>query len=634
MLLIPVAFFAIVEAGLRLSGFGESYPLFVPVEGKPDFLYQNRDVARRYFTRVDNVPTSLADFFEKEKSADTYRIFVQGGSSGAGFPFYYGGAFSRMLEHRLIQTFPDRHIEVVNTSMAAVNSYTLLDLVDEILEQKPDAVLVYAGHNEYYGALGVGSTESLGRSPWLVRTYLALNDLRTVQALRKGFASLASATQKRKAGEQPSGNLMQQMIGNQTIPYGSSDYIAGLDQFHSNLSRMLARYREHGVPVFVATVASNERDHKPFVTGFMPETDRSAWQSAYDAGLEAAQQGDLAATVASFDEAIAIDSLNADAFYAKGRLLERARRYDEARAALVQAKDRDELRFRASEDINQIIRELSLHYGARVVEVREALSAESPGGIVGGNLMTEHLHPNVQGYFLMADAFYQAIKEEGLIGSWENAVPRDAARREVLLTPVDSLVGIYRIRQLMAGWPFQPPGVTKKWDEGIDTTETAAKIALRLTRGETSWREANEALRRHLEQSGNYHGALQAALAHLQEYPFIPSPYLVVGNILMKQHRYDEALVYFEAGNDVEETAAGHRMIGSILLQRGRRDEAVPHLERAVALDPEDAVALYNLSGAYALEENYDSARRTAHRLLELHPNHQQARQLLTSLPN
>ena len=29
--------------------------------------------------------------------------------------------------------------------------------------QEPDAVLIYAGHNEYYGALGVGSTESLGR---------------------------------------------------------------------------------------------------------------------------------------------------------------------------------------------------------------------------------------------------------------------------------------------------------------------------------------------------------------------------------------------------------------------------------------------------------------------------------------
>lgn len=633
MLLIPIAFFAMAEAGLRLAGFGETYPLFISVAGKPDYLYQNRDVARRYFTHIENVPTSLTDFFEAEKGADTYRIFVQGGSSGAGFPYYYGGAFSRMLEQRLMQTFPGRHIEVVNTSMAAVNSYTLLDLVDEILEQKPDAVLIYAGHNEYYGALGVGSTETVGRNPWLVRSYLALNDLRIVQALRKGFASIAAIRQNRTSGERPSGNLMQRMIGNQTIPYGSPDYRDGLRQFESNLSRILARYRQHGVPVIIGTVASNERDHEPFETGFLSQTDRAAWQAAYDAGMQSGKEGDLSAAIAHFDEAIAIDSLNAQAFYARGRLLETAGRHDEARAALVAAKDRDELRFRASEDVNDVIRATAAREGAHVADVRQALSDASQNGIIGSSLMTEHLHPNVEGYFVIADAYYEAFRDQEMIGDWSKAIPRQVARSEVLLTPVDSLVGTYRIRQLMAKWPFQPPGVTKKWDDGIDAADPVAKIALRLVQGETTWAEANEALRRHLEATGDYHGALKAALAHLQEYPFISSPYLVAGNLLIKQQRYEEALVYFEAGNDVEETAVGHRMIGSILLQRGDRTQAMHHLERAVALDPHDHTALYNLSGAYALEKEYGKARRTVSRLLEIKPDHQDGRRLLASLP-
>ncbi len=201
MFLIPVAFFAVVEGALRVFGFGAAYPLFVPVDGRPEYLYQNRDVARRYFTHVENVPSSLADFFEAEKDSSTFRIFVQGGSSGAGFPFYYGGSFSRMLEQRLIQTFPARHIEVVNTSMAAVNSYTLADFADEILVQQPDAVLIYAGHNEYYGALGVGSSESVGGSPLLIRTYLALSDLRLTQALRRLIAWTAQAAAGRTRGE-------------------------------------------------------------------------------------------------------------------------------------------------------------------------------------------------------------------------------------------------------------------------------------------------------------------------------------------------------------------------------------------------------------------------------------------------
>jgi tetratricopeptide (TPR) repeat protein len=633
MLAIPFLFFGMTEGLLRLSGFGDSYPLFVPVQTKPEFLYQNRDVARRYFTHIENVPSSLTDFFEAEKDSSTYRIFVQGGSSGAGFPYYYGGAFSRMLEQRLIQTFPDRHIEVVNTSMAAVNSYTLLDLVDEILEQKPDAVLIYAGHNEYYGALGVGSSESLGRFPWLVRSYLALADLRIVQALRSGLAWVTSLTRETSSGDVPSGNLMQRMIGNQTIPYGSPEYHSGLRQFRSNLSRILTRYRQHDVPVLIGTLASNERDHEPFSTGFAPNTDEIAWQAAYDAGLEAARQGDAARALAQLDRAIEIDSLNADAFYARGRMLENVGRFDDARRDYIAAKDRDELRFRASEDINDIIKEEAARHRAHVVDIRLALSDASPNGIIGSNAMVEHLHPNVEGYFLIADAYYEALRERKLIGDWSTSIPKHTARSEILLTPVDSLVGVFRIYQLMAGWPFQPPGVTASWADSIDTADPVAKIALALVQDEINWQEANESLLRYFEQTGDYHRALQAALARIQEYPFVSSPYLAAGNILMKQRRYDEALVYFTEGNDVEETAAGHRMIGSILLQRGDRSVALPHLERAVAMDPRDLPALYNLSGAYALEAEFDKARQTVRRLLELEPDHRDGRRLLASLP-
>ena len=62
--------------------------------------------------------------------------------------------------------------------MAAINSYTLLDFMDEILEQSPDALLIYTGHNEYYGALGVGSEQSLGNSRWLIHTYLKLRSVK------------------------------------------------------------------------------------------------------------------------------------------------------------------------------------------------------------------------------------------------------------------------------------------------------------------------------------------------------------------------------------------------------------------------------------------------------------------------
>ena len=581
MALLPVLFFGLLEGGLRLAGYGEAYPLFVQAEGHPDYLYQSRDVARRYFYNAANPPTSLLDLFAAEKDSAAFRIFVQGGSSAAGFPFYYGGAFSRMLEQRLLQTFPGRPIEVINTAMAAVNSYTLLDLSDEILAQQPDAVLVYAGHNEYYGALGVGSSESLGGGV-LTRLYLRLRPLRTVQALRDGLGSLAGWMRGREQGQAPPATLMERMVGEQSIPYGSPLYWEGLAQFRANLSALLARYAAQGVPVFVGTLASNDRDHAPFVSGLAPETDAAAWQAH--------------------------------------------------RRAYVAARDRDQLRFRAPEAMNRIIREEAARHGATVVEVRAALEAASPGGVVGASLMLEHLHPNLDGYFRIADAFYEALRAAALIGPWTRPVSAQAARAEVLLTPVDSLVGVLRVRQLMAHWPFQPPGVVDPAFSRWQPSGPVEQLAYDLWRGDVTWAEANRQLQRYYAGRGDLHRALQAALARVQEYPLLAEPYLAAGNVLLRQQRLPEALTYFEAANDREETAAAQTMIGSILLQRGDREAAIARLQRALALDPRNQQALYNLSGAYALTGQTEQARATVLRLLAVAPEHRDGRRLLSSL--
>ena len=98
MLLVPVLFFVLLEVGLRLVGFGGSYPLFVEVQGHPEYLHQNPEVARRYFLHSEVLPAAQSDPFRKDKPEGTYRIFVQGGSTAAGFPYFRSGSPSRMLQ--------------------------------------------------------------------------------------------------------------------------------------------------------------------------------------------------------------------------------------------------------------------------------------------------------------------------------------------------------------------------------------------------------------------------------------------------------------------------------------------------------------------------------------------------------
>ena len=88
---------------------------------------------------------------------------------------------------------------------------------------------------------------------------------------------------------------MQLLAGDRRVPLESPLYERGLAQFRANLAAILSGYRARGVPVLIGTVVSNERDQPPFVTGFSPGTDTTAWWRPLprgDRGARARRQRD------------------------------------------------------------------------------------------------------------------------------------------------------------------------------------------------------------------------------------------------------------------------------------------------------------------------------------------------------
>ena len=167
-------------------------------------------------------------------------------------------AFTRILQRRLQDIFPNRLIEVINLGLTAVNSYTLLDFADELLEQKPDLVLIYAGHNEYYGALGVASMENGSIPHWLKILHLKFIHLRTYQLIQNGIGGFYRLIHPMTTDEAKA-TLMEKMVGKNLIPYHSKMYLDGLAQFSNNMSKLLEKMNEEHIPVIISDLVSNER---------------------------------------------------------------------------------------------------------------------------------------------------------------------------------------------------------------------------------------------------------------------------------------------------------------------------------------------------------------------------------------
>lgn len=72
-----------------------------------------------------------------------------------------------------------------------------------------------------------------------------------------------------------------------------------------------------------------------------------------------------------------------------------------------------------------------------------------------------------------------------------------------------------------------------------------------------------------------------------------------LGMLVLRQGKYIEALDLYERELAVEESHSPHRVIGMIHSYLGDQDSAITHLERAVALEPQDYEARAALAQAY-----------------------------------
>jgi len=581
---IPVLIFVFLEIGLRIGGYGGDQSLFKRSAGfGGGALYvPNPNFASRYFVNIKLVPTPSRDAFLVEKPDNSLRLFVLGESTTAGYPYGFNGMFSRVVRDALGDVLPSDTVEVINVATSAINSYTVFDQVGDILKYEPDGILIYLGHNEFYGALGIASTESLGAFPGFVRFYLKLQQMRTFLLLRDVMGSFMSLFSTNTG----SGTLMQQVVREQIIPFKSQTYDMGKRQFESNLSVILSRFKDAKVPVYISSVTSNIVDQPPFesiATDSMPAADE-----VFRHAQERLADGDTSAAVPLFK----------------------------------QARDLDALRFRATDEFNGVIRDAAQKYGAVYVPVAEAFEEASPGGLIGYNLMLEHLHPNDTGYHLMGRVFFETIAANGYFGrnpspekldSWENY------RHRMYLSDFDQRSVWHRLKLLMQAWPFVKEQ-SSDYRRSYVVSGTIDSTAFQFVNGDVSWERAKVALGTWYENTGQTELALTEYYGLMRDQPHNDSPMLFSARILLDRGDYTRALPLLERAYEISPSAYGTKMLGALEVDRGNLDRGIELLEKSLTLKSDDAQTTFNLSGAYALNGNIEKARELATRTESLNP--------------
>ncbi len=359
-LFIPFIVLFLLEISLRLFHYGYNPDLFIEYPSDHQYLFFNPEASKRYFADQAIATTGNIELFKKEKDENTIRIFVLGESTTIGYPYFHNASFHRWLQYRLARSFPDRNFEIINCSLTAVNSYTVLGFARQLPDYQPDAVLIYTGHNEYYGALGVGSTDRIGGNTYLVNALVWLRGLKLVQLMTNGYERIIRifGSKKAIAGK----TRMELMVADQQIPFGSDMFNRGISQFESNMDATLKCLNKHHIPVFISNLVSNEKDMKPFIS-IRPDSIRfPSFNQNFQTGSKALEQGNYADAAKYLEQAEQIYPSHAACNYDLGQLAYHRGDFRKAETFFSKAVDLDALRFRAPGRLNEIILKLCTKY--------------------------------------------------------------------------------------------------------------------------------------------------------------------------------------------------------------------------------------------------------------------------------
>ena len=355
---IPLVGLAAIEGGLRLCGWG-GYPSFFRLAGElpggAKVALVEPAASKPYFFANPTRPGYAEETnFLMPKPPGIVRIFIVGESAAKGYPQPRNLSIQSFLQAMLGDVWPDRKIEVISLGTTAVASFPLVYLVRDAVRYEPDLIVVYTGNNEFFGAYGVASINSVGTLPtWALPWMRSIRGLAVVQAVESLIRGKADESR----------TLMEQMVGRTVIPPESPLRRAAAANLQTHLGQMLAAAKAAGIPTLVCTTASNESGLAPLGEG----TDAAA---RFAAAERSAAAGDR----------------------------------DSAREAFLEARDLDTMPWRPISLTEDAIRAAAGAHQAVLCDVATIFREMSPSGATGWDLFDDHVHLTLRGQAEVARA--------------------------------------------------------------------------------------------------------------------------------------------------------------------------------------------------------------------------------------
>jgi hypothetical protein len=349
---------------------------------------------------------------------DGLYIVVVGESSARGDPFQPWVSVGQLVAWQLEKVFPGRRIEVdVRADGGLVLEQAVLRLRD--LVRRPDAMIVFAGHNEFQTRLGWSRNVAhyIDEEP---TSPLALFEL--ARAISSMCALTLNTLDLYYGQTPPPPRITRELVDHPSCT--PKEYAILREDFRIRLDALTAYCKRIGSLPILIMPGSNDGSFEPDRSVLAPATpasERATFAEAFRA-IRAGESADATASIAAYRRLLRQHPEFAETHYRLARLLAAAGAWEEAGRHFISARDLDGFPLRCPSDFRDVYRSVARHYGAILIDGPEVLTRVSPHGILDDHLFHDAHHPSILGVVALANEVLEQLERRRAF-NWPERVP-------------------------------------------------------------------------------------------------------------------------------------------------------------------------------------------------------------------
>lgn len=387
------------EGLCRFAGLGRPDPNidpYVSFSGSAR-LFTTDPLTNTHVTAPERLKYFVEDRFPRLKSAETFRIFCLGGSTVQGRPYSIETAFPTWLRLRLELAYPDRKFDVINCGGVSYASYRLIPILKECLQYEPDLFIICTGQNEFLEDRTYHAIKPWSRAHALAAHSRLYHLLR--QSLPNSSSERSAASESRPILKEEVDALLDYQGGLRA--YQRNDqWIAGVEtHFSENVHRLIALAKSEDVPVLFLRPPVNLKSCPPFKSDPVPPEAAPLLQQA-----QALYQSDLGQAIDLLTRAIALAPRCAYLQYELAQCHLGQANYRAAEQGLWRALEEDLCPLRLRPVMAKQLREICQSKGITHIDIQDLLGKKCPQGLMGQEILVDHVHPSIRGHQLIAAA--------------------------------------------------------------------------------------------------------------------------------------------------------------------------------------------------------------------------------------